>query len=58
MVNRLEILNRIIKNLVLISAGCVIGATVRGGQLIEDPIEAARARMHADLKIETEIEGK
>jgi len=28
----------IIKNLVLISAGLVIGATVRGGQLIADPI--------------------
>jgi hypothetical protein len=27
----------IIKNLVLISAGLVIGATVRGGRLIADP---------------------
>jgi uncharacterized membrane protein YkgB len=27
----------IIKNLVLISAGVVIGATVRGGRLIADP---------------------
>lgn len=29
----------IIKNAVLISAGFVIGATVRGGRLVEDPVE-------------------
>ncbi len=32
----------IIKNLVLISAGIVVGATVRGGRLVADP-EAARS---------------
>lgn len=34
----------IIKNLVLISAGIVIGATVRGGAIVADPILARRAR--------------
>lgn len=33
----------IIKNLVLISAGLVIGATVRGGDLVDDPVIAAAA---------------
>jgi len=33
----------IIKNLVLISAGIVIGATVRGGKLVADPIAARQA---------------
>jgi uncharacterized membrane protein YphA (DoxX/SURF4 family) len=34
----------IMKNAVLISAGLVIGATVRGGRLVEDPVDApARA---------------
>ncbi|MBA2341528.1 MAG: DoxX family membrane protein [Pyrinomonadaceae bacterium] len=32
----------IIKNIVLISAGLVIGATVRGGRVIADPQQAAR----------------
>jgi hypothetical protein len=32
----------IIKNLVLVSAGLVIGATVRGGAMVADP-EVARA---------------
>jgi uncharacterized membrane protein YphA (DoxX/SURF4 family) len=39
----------IIKNLVLVSAGFVIGATVRGGGLTTDPVVAERTR---------EIEGK
>lgn len=34
----------IIKNLVLISAGIVIGATVRGGGMVADPIMARLAR--------------
>jgi len=34
----------IIKNLVLISAGMVIGATVRGGGMVADPILARLAR--------------
>lgn len=34
----------IIKNLVLISAGLVIGATVRGGGMVADPILARLAR--------------
>jgi uncharacterized membrane protein YphA (DoxX/SURF4 family) len=33
----------IIKNLVLISAGIVIGATVRGGKLVADPVAARQA---------------
>lgn len=33
----------IIKNLVLISAGLVIGATVRGGKVIANPVSARRA---------------
>jgi uncharacterized membrane protein YphA (DoxX/SURF4 family) len=33
----------IIKNLVLISAGIVIGATVRGGKLVADPVAAEQA---------------
>jgi len=36
----------IIKNIVLISAGIVIGATVRGGQLVSDP-DAARGASSA-----------
>lgn len=36
----------IVKNLVIISAGIVIGATVRGGQVIADP-EAARIASEA-----------
>jgi len=34
----------IIKNLVLIGAGLVIGATVRGGQIVADPEELPRSR--------------
>jgi uncharacterized membrane protein YphA (DoxX/SURF4 family) len=34
----------IIKNLVLISAGIVIGATVRGGKVIADPVAAQVAK--------------
>jgi uncharacterized membrane protein YphA (DoxX/SURF4 family) len=33
----------IIKNLVLVSAGVVIGATVRGGKLVADPQRIRRA---------------
>lgn len=39
----------IIKNLVLVSAGLVIGATVRGGQVIADPEVVEQARQRADL---------
>ncbi len=41
----------IIKNLVLVSAGLVIGATVRGGAVVADPEVAQRARSEwpADL---------
>ena len=34
----------IIKNLVLIGAGLVIGSTVRGGQIVADPVELSRPR--------------
>jgi hypothetical protein len=34
----------IMKNAVLISAGLVIGATVRGGRLVEDPEDVERVR--------------
>ena len=37
----------IIKNLVLISAGLVIGATVRGGAMVADPEMARLARARA-----------
>jgi len=33
----------IIKNIVLVSAGLVIGATVRGGGLVDDPVALRRA---------------
>src|SRR5690606_41980382 len=35
----------IIKNLVLIGAGLVIGATVRGGQIVPEPQEAEQRRV-------------
>jgi uncharacterized membrane protein YphA (DoxX/SURF4 family) len=34
----------IIKNIVLISAGIVLGATVRGGELVPDPVTQVEAR--------------
>ena len=34
----------IIKNLVLVSAGLVIGATIRGGALVAEPVAAVQAR--------------
>jgi uncharacterized membrane protein YkgB len=34
----------IIKNLVLIGAGLVIGSTVRGGQIVAEPLEPSRPR--------------
>ena len=37
----------IIKNLVLISAGIVLGATVRGGKIISDPRAAQRAEQES-----------
>ena len=40
----------IIKNLVLISAGIVLGATVRGGRLIPDPHMPNRYKQLIDLK--------
>ena len=42
----------IIKNLVLISAGIVIGATVRGGAVIADPDVAQKAEQE-EIKRET-----
>lgn len=36
----------IVKNIVLISAGLAIGATVRGGGLVDDPAAAEAARAH------------
>lgn len=36
----------IIKNLVLIGAGLVIGATVRGGQIVPEPQEPERRQVH------------
>jgi uncharacterized membrane protein YphA (DoxX/SURF4 family) len=41
----------IIKNLVLISAGLVIGATVRGGGVVADPDIARLARPNATTKV-------
>ncbi|MBI3158591.1 MAG: DoxX family membrane protein [Chloroflexi bacterium] len=38
----------IFKNIVLISAGIVIGATVRGGALVDDPSLAGRAGVKSD----------
>ena len=46
----------IIKNLVLISAGLVVGATVRGGRLIADPEVATEAQVIAEQKSERLIE--
>lgn len=42
----------IVKNLVLISAGIVIGATVRGGNMVADPdvVEQSKQKQH-DLKL-------
>jgi uncharacterized membrane protein YphA (DoxX/SURF4 family) len=36
----------IIKNLVLISAGIVVGATVRGGKMVADPSNTGRSERH------------
>ena len=44
----------IIKNLVLISAGIVIGATARGGAVISDPHAARLAEHHETQKISKE----
>lgn len=41
----------IIKNLVLISAGIIVGATVRGGKIIANPLIAAKAE-RAELAFE------
>lgn len=38
----------IIKNIVLVSAAILLGATVRGGQLIADPVAARTARRFED----------
>jgi uncharacterized membrane protein YphA (DoxX/SURF4 family) len=46
----------IIKNLVLISAGLVIGATVRGGALVADPEVAHKAQEEAETKSEEMLE--
>ncbi len=37
----------IIKNLVLIGAGLVIGATVRGGQIVAEPVQARVSRQQS-----------
>jgi uncharacterized membrane protein YphA (DoxX/SURF4 family) len=37
----------IIKNIVLVGAALVLGATVRGGALVDDPEIAQKARMHS-----------
>ena len=39
----------IIKNLVLLGAGLVVGATVRGGRMIADPKAAREAEMKQDV---------
>ena len=39
----------IIKNVVLVSAGLVIGATVRGGAVVADPEIARMARQHSHV---------
>lgn len=44
----------IVKNLVLISAGIVIGATVRGGNIIADPQIAVQAQQ--DLRLQQEAQ--
>ncbi|MBX3063395.1 MAG: DoxX family membrane protein [Anaerolineae bacterium] len=44
----------IIKNMVLIAAGVVIGATVRGGKLVADPDVAHAARKREQIKMETQ----
>lgn len=46
----------IIKNLVLISAGLVIGATVRGGAVVADPEVARKAQEEAENKSEDMLE--
>lgn len=46
----------IIKNLVLISAGLVIGATVRGGAVVADPEVARKAQEEAESKSEDMLE--
>lgn len=46
----------IIKDIIIISAGILIGATVRGGKMIADPAIAERAKKAEDEKIATEEE--
>jgi hypothetical protein len=42
--------NSIVKNLVIISAAFVIGATVRGGKIIADPEVARAAKKREEQK--------
>lgn len=44
----------IIKDTVLISAGILIGGTVRGGKIIADPLIAEKAKIVEDIKIDKE----
>jgi uncharacterized membrane protein YphA (DoxX/SURF4 family) len=45
----------IIKNLVLVGAGLVIGATVRGGALVADPEVARAAKKRESIKMRTRV---
>jgi len=47
----------IIKNLVLISAALVIGATVRGGAMVADPQIAQEAVQEEEEKIDQDLSG-
>lgn len=44
----------IIKDIVLISAGILIGGTVRGGRIIADPVIAEKAKKVENAKIDAE----
>lgn len=44
----------IIKDIIIISAGILLGGTVRGGKIISDPIIAEKAKQAEDIKIDNE----
>lgn len=44
----------IIKDIVIISAGILIGGSVRGGKMIADPVVAQKAKQVEDKKLEEE----
>lgn len=46
----------IIKNMVLISAGIVIGATVRGGNIVADPDIVMQSRQKQDLRLQKDTQ--